>query len=127
MKPEEGRERKRLNRREDFEQAYREGRRVVSPFFVAFVRATGLGCLRVGVVASRRVGGSVARNRAKRLLREAFRRSNRTASVSADVVLVARQAIGEAHCAEVERACSRGLGHILERLARSNETAGGRS
>lgn len=117
--------RKRLKRREDFERAYREGRRVESPFFVAFVRSTGLGSLRVGVVASRRVGGAVARNRAKRLLREAFRKAYPVATVSADVVLVARRGTGSAGYVEVERTCARVLGRFLARLARTEMQLGG--
>jgi len=46
--------------------------------------------LRLGVVASRKVGGAVARARARRLLREAFRRNRRRLRGAADVVLVAR-------------------------------------
>ncbi len=50
--------------------------------------------VRLAVVASRRVGNAVARNRAKRLLREAGRRVGWPAG--ADVVLVARPAIAGA-------------------------------
>lgn len=49
------------------------------------------GVPRMAVIASRRVGPAVARNRAKRLLREAGRRVNWPAD--ADVVLVARPGI----------------------------------
>ncbi len=54
---------------------------------------------RVAVVASRRVGGAVQRNRAKRLMREA---SRATAWVPGhDVVLTARAACADAHVVEV--------------------------
>jgi ribonuclease P protein component len=35
-----------------------------------------LGCDRLGIIASRKFGGAVARNRAKRRLRELFRRQS---------------------------------------------------
>jgi ribonuclease P protein component len=45
------------------------------------------------VVASRRVGGAVERNRARRILREAWRQVSAQVSEGFDVVLVAREAI----------------------------------
>ena len=47
----------------------------------------------VAVVASRRVGGAVQRNRARRILREAWREVAPTAGDGNDVVIVAREAI----------------------------------
>jgi ribonuclease P protein component len=47
----------------------------------------------VAVVASRRVGGAVLRNRARRILREAWREVAPLAGDRNDVVIVAREAI----------------------------------
>lgn len=47
-------------------------------------------------VAGRRVGGAVQRNRARRILREAWRQVAPQADERDDVVLVARAAIGGA-------------------------------
>lgn len=46
---------------------------------------------RLGVVASRRVGGAVQRNRAKRLMRELFRQHQAHLPAEADVLLIARK------------------------------------
>jgi len=56
---------------------------------------------RLAVLASRRVGGAVQRNRAKRLLREAAR--THAWRRGADVVLVARSACARSGLAEVTR------------------------
>ncbi|MDH5313428.1 MAG: ribonuclease P protein component [Actinomycetota bacterium] len=45
------------------------------------------------VVATRRVGGAVERNRAKRILREAWRQVSPQVTEGFDAVLVAREAI----------------------------------
>jgi len=45
------------------------------------------------VVATRRVGGAVERNRAKRILREAWRQLSPQVTGDFDAVLVAREAI----------------------------------
>lgn len=55
--------------------------------------------VRVAVVASRRVGTAVRRNRAKRLLREAARRARWKAGT--DLVLVARSGCADSGLAEV--------------------------
>ncbi|WP_437290361.1 ribonuclease P protein component [Sorangium sp. So ce406] len=49
---------------------------------------------RLGLVASRKVGGAVARNRAKRLLREAFRRFPELFPDRVDIVVILRTGAG---------------------------------
>jgi ribonuclease P protein component len=57
--------------------------------------------LRVGFVSRRDIGGAVARNRARRVLREAWRQVAPEASLPADLVFVGRVAILGAGTAEV--------------------------
>lgn len=92
MSPREKRK-DRILRKSDFQKAYDGGNRLVSPYFVSFIRRTEGGTMRLGVVASRRVGNAVCRNRAKRVLREVFRHTRPAQSSSLDIVLVARRAI----------------------------------
>ena len=49
-------------------------RRVAARFVTLLGRPNACGRDRLGIIASRRLGGAVARNRAKRRLRELFRR-----------------------------------------------------
>jgi ribonuclease P protein component len=58
---------------------------------------------RLGVIASGKIGGAVARNRARRLLREAFRLHQRDLGQPLDLVLVARASIAGKGLAEVEK------------------------
>ena len=64
-------------------------------------RATGGGPARAGLVVSRKVGGAVARNRAKRLLREALRLEGRELPEGLDLVVVARPSVAGASYREL--------------------------
>ena len=61
-----------LKNRKQFDLVYSQGHKRASKTLVVFHLDSALD-QRVGYVASRVVGGAVQRNRAKRLLREAFR------------------------------------------------------
>lgn len=58
--------------------------------------------LRLAVVSSRKVGNAVARNRARRRLREAFRLNRHRMDGKFDVVLVARRAIDSCSFEQIE-------------------------
>jgi ribonuclease P protein component len=64
----------RIQRRRDFRRAYDEGRRTAGSLLVVFCAPNDLACHRLGITATRRVGGAVVRNRVRRRIREGFRR-----------------------------------------------------
>lgn len=80
----------RLRRRREFLAVQRGGRRVPTGHFVAYARPNGGRPTRLGITVSRKVGKAVARNRVKRLVREAFRRHRAEMPRGLDLVLVAR-------------------------------------
>src|ERR671937_2524022 len=88
-----------------FRSVFATGRSFAAPLVVVYVakRQTGEGPPRAGFVVSRKVGGSVARNRAKRLLREALRLEGRSLPEGLDVVIVARPALAGASYLDVAR------------------------
>jgi ribonuclease P protein component len=68
--------RRRLRARAQFQKIYAEGRRYDGRLMAAFLRQSDASEHRLGVTASTKaIGNAVARNRARRLLREVFRRS----------------------------------------------------
>jgi ribonuclease P protein component len=85
---------RRIKQGRDFARAKSEGRRIVQGCLILNWVNLPLGAVsRVGVITSRRIGESVARSRARRLLREAFRVNQPRLAQPADVVLVARPSI----------------------------------
>lgn len=102
----------RLRRPQEFRRVWNEGRSWAHPLFVLWLApAPDAAAPRVGIVASRKLGKAVQRNRARRLLREAVRRLYPQLAGGYDIVLVARAAILEHREPEVRAAlqevCSR--------------------
>ena len=102
-KPDQGlRRSQRLTRTALFRQTYAQGRRWIGRFMVLWLRSGDDASLRLGVVASKKVGNAVARARAKRLLREAYRRNRFRMAGQFDVVIVARRDILAAPWNDIE-------------------------
>jgi ribonuclease P protein component len=90
----------RIRRRPDFERVYNAGARVHGRFMTLIVLPNGGAASRLGVAAPRRIGSAVARNRAKRLVREVFRRQKTAAGL--DVVVIPRREMLDAPFASLE-------------------------
>jgi ribonuclease P protein component len=90
----------RIRRRADFQRLYAHGTRAQGRYATLFILPNALDVSRLGVAASRKIGGAVRRNRAKRLIREVFRR-NRIAT-GFDVVVVPRRELLEASLSAIE-------------------------
>jgi ribonuclease P protein component len=82
----------RLRRTADIAAVRAEGRSLRKGAFNARVRRTGGTEIRIAVTASRQLGSAVARNRARRRVREAFRRAVASggAGLSMDVLITVR-------------------------------------
>lgn len=90
----------RIRTRPEFEHVYERGRKVWGALLTLFAAHNERGRSRFGVAASRRVGGAVERNRAKRVAREIYRRHKLPAAV--DVIVVPRRELLDAPFVDVE-------------------------
>jgi ribonuclease P protein component len=96
--------RTRIKQGRDFAKVRQAGERAVKGCLIAnWLRLSGEARSRIGVVVSKKVGGSVVRSRAKRLLRETFRLHQHELMQPLDLVLVARASIVEKDLSGVER------------------------
>src|SRR5436189_6190791 len=79
----------RIRRRADFRQAYEHGARVHGRYSTLFILPNKLDVGRLGIAATKKLGGAVERNRAKRLIREIFRHND--VAPGFDIVVVPKR------------------------------------
>ena len=96
-----------LKKRWQFQRAYNRGRKVWLPSMTLFIykrQKEESGRLwRYGITATKRLGGAVQRNRAKRLLRESFRLNAARIRPGVDIVAVAGRRLLQMKRQEAER------------------------
>ena len=92
-----------LRKKTDFQSIYNRGKSVGDRFVVLFYRPNGLVYNRTGFLASKKVGNSVKRNRAKRLMKESYRAISYMLPEGYDFIIIARNTICGKKCAEVEK------------------------
>ena len=83
--------RERLVRLRDFEATYRERNSAADSRLVLYAHANGLAHSRLGLSVSGRLGGAVARNRFKRVCREAFRLHKHELPPGFDLIVIPRR------------------------------------
>ena len=114
----------RVRKRTEYLRIQQAGHRVVSPGFVFMLeRAVPSRGPRLGITASRRVGNAVERNRAKRLVREAFRAVRSSWPAGVDVVVIVRHALGNKKLADVVAEWQSARGRIVRRFEQLPEAA----
>ncbi len=117
-----------MRKRAEFERIQKGGERVHTAHFVLILaRQAEPGPARLGITASRKIGGAVVRNRAKRLVRAAFRELSRLFVPGVDLVVIVRKALENCGLSDVLSEW-RNAASTLERrqkslLARSSERA----
>jgi ribonuclease P protein component len=110
----------RIRKRAEFERVYERGAKAHSRFATVFVLSNDQEVGRLGIAATKKLGGAVQRNRAKRLIREVFRRNN--IAPGYDVVVIPKRELLGASLTVLEA----DYRNLLERRVRRGSGAGSR-
>jgi ribonuclease P protein component len=92
----------RLLKRDEFRRVYEQGRKLHARYFTAFILPGRDSRPRIGITATRKIGNAVERNRARRLLREAFRKNKWLVPAGIDIVINVKRPLVEAAYGDLE-------------------------
>jgi len=98
-----------LRNQADFDAIYKKGKSQGDRYVVVFYKKNDLGFNRMCFLASKKVGNSVKRNRARRLMKESFRNLKDACPTGYDLIIIARNSISGRKQSEVEHSLKNAL------------------
>lgn len=98
-----------LRKKKDFAAIYNKGKSIGERYVVLFFRKNGLDFNRTAFLASKKVGNSVSRNRARRLMKESYRDLEKNLGKGYDFIWIARNTIVNLKCADVKKSMEAAL------------------
>ena len=98
-----------LRNQRDFVLVYNKGKSQGSRHMIVLYRKNRKDFNRVAFIASKKVGNSVCRNRARRLMREAYRNLEHDLAQGYDIIFVARNGIDQVKEIEVQKSMKHAL------------------
>lgn len=98
-----------LRGQKDFSTLYNKGKSLGERYVVLFYKKNNLPYNRTAFLASKKVGKSVCRNRARRLMKESYRELRDTIGVGYDILFIARNTINDRKCADVKKSMEAAL------------------
>ncbi|MGI6751708.1 MAG: ribonuclease P protein component [Anaerovoracaceae bacterium] len=98
-----------LRKNKDFSAIYNKGKSVGERYVVLFYKKNNLSYNRKAFLASKKVGKSVQRNRARRLMKESVRALEGRIKTGYDIIFIARKDIHKQKCADVKKSIEAAL------------------
>ncbi len=92
-----------LRRDKDFSSIYNKGKSVGDRFIVLFFKKNNLEYSRTAFLASKKVGNAVKRNRARRLMKECYKKIEDKLPIGYDFIIISRNTINDAHLLDVQK------------------------
>ena len=107
----------RIRRRGEFQAVFDRGVRVHGRYLTLLMAPVEGAETRLGIVASKKLGAAVVRNRAKRLIREVFRLNPHPTGRAVDILVIPRRELLEAAFSSLEEDFSSACRRATTRLA----------
>ncbi len=98
-----------LTGKRNFDIVYRRGKSLGDKYVVIFYKKNDIGSNRIAFLASKKVGNAVKRNRARRLMKQAFRDMNDIYKSGWDIIFIARNTIEDKKCYQVKKSMESAL------------------
>ena len=99
----------RLGKNSEFQKVYKTGKSKANKYLVMVLVERESGPNRYGFSVSKKVGNSVKRNRARRLMKESFRLTDFRIPEGYDLIFIARNTIVNAKCQDVKKSLESAL------------------
>lgn len=96
-----------LRKKSDFQSIYNRGKSIGDKYVVIFYKTNNLSYNRTAFLASKKVGNSVKRNRARRLMKESIRTLDLNLKKGYDFIIIARTTINDVKCQDVKSSVKR--------------------
>ncbi len=102
----------RIRKKKDFLHLYKKGKRFRGKSFILVYLSNELGYSRVAVVASKKLGNAVKRNKIKRQFRTLYRRNKTLLTEPLDLIIIPHREINEIQWQSLEKDFSSALKSI---------------
>lgn len=94
----------RIRKRVEYLRIQKASKKIHSKYFIlSYCFGTNPFVPRLGIVATKKIGNAVVRNRGKRLVRETFRRHQHLLSTKLEMVLILKQGVHQVSQSEIDR------------------------
>ena len=105
----------------DFTKAYKKGRfsanNLIAVYFIPNRRPYN----RIGITTSKKIGNAVRRNRARRIIRAAYRNTEKHFPIGFDIIFVARTDIISVKSTDIERFIKQRVLREMNKTFKSNK------
>ncbi len=99
---------------------YKKGNFVACPFLTAYFLKNNLSQNRIGITTGKKVGNAVKRNRARRIIRAAYRLNEINFPIGYDIVFVAREDIVDKKTGDIEKFFRK---RLIEKINNDNKNS----